>query len=141
MMSLSRFGHILLALMGLSLPATNRGPLTTILELVILPVVSLADTRRVTAGLEAMLGAPQSSSMEVTAGPSERTIRLCQNFCGIAVVLVLKTGAWRLLTFAWAAILKRERLITGVFSSQSWRISLPVSPSYFLVSNLLEKDV
>ena len=26
----------------------------------------------------------------VTAGPSEQTIRLCQNFCGMAMVLVLK---------------------------------------------------
>ena len=80
-----------------------------ILELVILPVVFLVDTRRVMASLEAMLGAPHSSSMELTAGPLELTIRLCQNFCRIAMVLVLKTGAWRLFTFAWAAILKRER--------------------------------
>ena len=38
--------------------------------------------------------------------PSEQTSRDFQNFWGIGVFLALKTGAWRFLTFVWAAILK-----------------------------------
>ena len=47
----------------------------------------------------------------MTPAPSERTSRAFQKFWGTAVVLVLKTGAWMLLTLDWAILKLKVSLL------------------------------
>ena len=88
-MSSSRAGQMRLALMGSSSVAEKRGPLTTSLELVILPVFSLAETRRETTASALMSAAPQFSRSSETSVPSDLTTRRCHRLAGTGLTRLL----------------------------------------------------